>query len=235
MDNRKPSYHRAVSACLGMTFLICFTIAMGKVGFGKPKKDPLITAMPMPLSNYKGGEIAIFKHDELYSYLSGRNFKIPKSASLHEMRRCYLAYSYQPLFDSVSALTNIQPSVLFAYFIMEATKEGVESELFTNTWNPGGVKYKGKHTPYYAYDDCYVNGKAVPCAFENPGSFDNAVKLWAEVFNAPRYSACKDLSIRATCECLERAGYHSAKNFKQRARIANAYATYLKYAPDVAR
>lgn len=235
MDNKRRTYRHAMSASVGIAALITFTIAMGELGFGKPKETGAVKPSSLVLSNFKGVEIDHLKHDELYSYLIDRNFNIPKTASLHELRRCYLAHSYQPLFDTVAKLTNIDPAILFAYFIMEATKEGVESELFKNTWNPGGVKYKGKHKPYYAYDDCYLNGKAVPCAFENPGTFDNAVKLWAEVFNADRYQSCKNLSIKATCECLEHAGYHTAKSYKQRVQIANAYSTYLKYAADAAR
>lgn len=232
MDNRYGKNHNAIAACLGATFLACFTLAMGKLGFGKPKKDPVKQIVQAPMySNTVGRELADFSQTDMYAYLSGRGFKIAANMPLHEMRRMYLAYWYRPLFDSVSVRTGFSSDVLFAFFIMEATREGVESPMFSDTWNPGGVKYRGKYTPYYSYDDCFENGKAAPCAFENPGSFANAVALWSDVFNHPRYSACKTDNITASCKCLEQAGYHTAKNHAQRARIAKSYRKYRKCFP----
>ena len=232
MDNRYGKNHNAIAACLGATFLVCFVIGMGKLGFGKPKNDPVEQKIQEPLySNTVGKELSMFNQSDMYSYLSGRGFSVQATMSLHEMRRLYLAYCYRPLFDSVSVRTGFSSDILFAFFIMEATREGVESPMFSDTWNPGGVKYRGKYEPYYSYDDCFENGVPVQCAFENPGSFANAVELWSEVFNHPRYSACKTKNIASSCRCLEDAGYHTAKNHAQRARIAKAYRGYLKLCP----
>lgn len=231
MDNRYWKNHNAVAACLGATFLACFTLAMGKLGFGKPKKDPVEKPSVETLRNTYGREIETFDAAELYAYLTGRGFKVGFDMPLHEMRRLYLAYCYRPLFDSVSVRTGLMPDVLFAYFIMEATREGVESPMFTDTWNPGGVKYRGRFEPYYAYDDCSKNGKPTKCAFEHPGCFQNAVALWSDVFLNERYRRCKTDDIALSCKCLQQAGYHTSKNHAQRARIAKSYRAYLKRFP----
>lgn len=233
MDNRYGKNHNAIAACLGITFLICFTIGMGKVGFGKPKEALAEKAVDITEPQIvKASELAFMGQASLEHYLNAHGFNIPYNTPLHEMRRAYLAYAYKPLFDSVSMRTAISSDVLFAFFIMEATREGIESPMFADTWNPGGVKYKGRFEPYYAYDDCYEKNEPVPCAFENPGNFENAVALWSEVFNSDRYKPCKNKSYEQTCKCLEDAGYHTARNHKQRSRIAKAYRNYLKWSPD---
>lgn len=236
MDDRKRAYRNAVSACLGIVSIISFTVAIGRAGLGKPKEAAEeINVAPVLISNSIGHELKHMDEAQLRTYLSARGFKTDAILTLHELRRAVLANFYQGLFDSTSVRCGISQDVLFAYFIMEATKEGVESSMFLATWNPGGVKHRGVYSAYYAYDDCKQNGKAVPCAFENPGSFENAVELWASVFNAARYSACKNLPIEATCKCLEQAGYHTAKNYRQRARIAKSYQRYLSFSPNAWR
>lgn len=233
MDKRFWQNRSFVQAYVGIAFLVCFILAMGKVGFGKPKrKDPIVLYPPAQyLSNTAAFELSHFDESDIKEYLSGRNFKV-SDMSLHETRRCYIAYHYQALFDSVSVRTDISSDVLFAYFIMEATREGVESPMFMATWNPGGVKHRGRYKPYYSYDDCYKNGQAVPCAFESPGSFDNAVELWSDVFNHKRYRGCKNKPIEDTCECLYKAGYHTSRNYRQRVRIAKSYRAYQNRFPD---
>ena len=237
MDDRTRQNRHALSACVGCLALIGFILGMGKLGFGLPKKDPIriIPESSVGLANTAGIEVSGFDRFELNSYLTGKNFKIAADMSLHEMRRCYLAYHYQALFDSVSVRTKISPAVLFAFFIIEATREGIESPLFSDTWNPGGVKYRGRFSPYYSFDDCYENGAPVKCAFENPGSFENAIALWSDVFNQERYEPCKKLPNLESCRCLQISGYHTAKNYRQRARIADAYSEYKKMFPDARR
>jgi hypothetical protein len=217
---------------------------MGKIGFGKPKVATIknVHTNENAVHIVKASELSFMGEASLMHYLNAHGFNIPDNTPLHEMRRAYLAHAYRPLFDSVSIRTAISSDVLFAFFIMEATREGIESPMFADTWNPGGVKYRGRFTPYYSYDDCFENGKSVPCAFENPGNFENAVELWAQVFNSERYLPCKNKnerclpcevkSIEQTCKCLEDAGYHTAKSYKQRSRIAKSYRNYLKWSPD---
>lgn len=242
MDDRKRTYRHAISAGVGFVSIISFTLAMGELGFGKPKEMPVRAfEVKHTFSNQIGREVSALSQSELRDYLSGKGFDLPANISLHKMRRVLLASWYKPLFDSTSAKTGVLADVLFAFFIIEATREGVESPMFLATWNAGGVKYRafeysdGSREPFYSYDDCAENGRPVMCAFENPGSFENSVALWAAVFNSERYLSCKDLSIEETCKCLQQKGYHTAKNYRQRARIAKAYRTYLNMSPDARR
>lgn len=235
MDDRTRQNRCALSAAIGVFSLTAIILIAGKMGFGKPEAIAAKAYAAPKMHNRAGAELSRFDRNGLYTYLTDRNFNIPASARLHEIRRMYLAYHYQALFDSVSVRTSIPAPVLFAFFIIEATREGIESPLFSDTWNPGGIKYRGRFSPYYSFDDCHENGKPVKCAFEHPGNFDNAALLWSDVFNQKRYKPCKNLSNLETCRCLQISGYHTAKNYRQRARIADSYPAYQKMFPDARR
>ena len=228
MDLRKRKNCYALHFCLGVIGLASFCYWMGKCGFGKPTDAILpVEVEKAQIGNTIGSDLQHFGQFELWQYMDARGFVLPIDMPLHELRRAMLANYYKPLFDSVAAKTNITTEVVFAFFIIEATREGIESPMFLATWNPGGVKYRGLYKPYYAYDDCFENGQAVMCAFEHPGNFKNAVTLWSEVLNQERYDACRDKGIDETCKCLQRQGYHRANNYRQRARIAKKYSFYL--------
>jgi len=194
------------------------------------KENPILVS----LSNTAGKAVQKYGEEEMRQFLSDRGFRNLTGVRLHALRRMYLLWHYAPLFERVHIETGISREVLFAYFIIEATRDGAESDLMAGTWNPGGVKYKGATDSVAAYDDCTdANGNPVPCAFEAPGSFEKASEVWSSVFNAERYTGCKNLDIDKTCECLQRCGYHTAKNHRQRAKIARQYIAYVKnHLPD---
>lgn len=231
MDRRQDGLYQSLYKPVGVVAVAAlFFNAAEKMGFGAPMRhDPVPDAGPVPisLSNTAGLAISEYSEEQLRAFLQDRGFRNLDKSPLHQMRRMYLLWHYMPLFDHVSAATGIGNDVLFAYFVIEATREGVESELMQKAFNPGGVKHRGRYEAVYAFDDCTdTAGKPIPCAFENPGSFDNAVKLWSEVFNAPRYKACKSLPAKETCRCLYENGYHGANNHASRARLAGQYHKY---------
>lgn len=230
MDQRQDGIYQSLHKPVAVVAVAAlFFNAAEKMGFGLPHEKAVVpdpVPEPIALSNTAGLAISEFTEEQLRSFLQDRGFRNIDAEPLHQMRRMYLLWHYMPLFDHVSAATGIGNDVLFAYFVIEATREGVESELMQKAFNPGGVKHRGRYEAVYAYDDCYLNGKPIPCAFENPGTFENAVKLWAEVFNAPRYKDCKSLSAKETCKCLYENGYHGANNYKSRARLAGDYHKY---------
>jgi len=39
--------------------------------------------------------------------------------------------------------TDLPISVIYAFFIIEATNAGIESKLMAKAFNPGGIKYRG--------------------------------------------------------------------------------------------
>lgn len=231
MDKRQNGIHKSLYKPVGVIAVASiFFNAAGKMGFGLPHEEAVAAATeiePVALSNTAGLAISELTEEQLRAFLQDRGFRNLDKSPLHQMRRMYLLWHYMPLFDHVSAATGISNDVLFAYFVIEATREGVESELMQKAFNPGGVKHHGRYEAVYAFDDCSdTSGKPIPCAFENPGTFENAVKLWAEVFNAPRYKDCKSLSAKETCKCLYENGYHGSNNYKSRARLAGDYHKY---------
>lgn len=230
MDQRQDGLYQSLCKPVGVIAVAAlFFNAAEKMGFGLPHEKAVVpdpVPEPIAISNTAGFAISELTEEQLRTFLQDRGFRNIDAEPLHQMRRMYLLWHYIPLFDHVSAATGIGNDVLFAYFVIEATREGVESELMQKAFNPGGVKHRGRYEAVYAYDDCYLDGKPIPCAFENPGTFENAVKLWAEVFNAPRYKDCKSLSAKETCKCLYENGYHGANNHKSRARLAGDYHKY---------
>ena len=186
-------------------------------------QDKVVEAPLAVVSNKAGRSIEHMSQSELYTSLSSAGFRNLEGYSLHDMRRVYLAWHYKPLFEAVSQNTGISEAVVFAFFIVEATIAGVESDLFSGHWNPGGIKYRGMFAKTLKHDDCYNNGVPVPCAFESMASADEAIQAWSAVFNSGRYEDCKAKPVAETCKCLQRKGYHTANDYKRRANIAKSY------------
>jgi hypothetical protein len=176
-----------------------------------------------PPHNKAGRAIAEMSETELRTMLSEAGFRGVDDLSLSMMRRLFLAWHYKALYERVARKSGIAEPVVFAYFIIEATIEGRESDLWADHWNPGGIKYRGRANVVMAKDDC----GPVPCAFESFSSFDQAVHYWAEVFNSERYKDCKRRQIDDTCACLKKAGYYTGKGWKYRAVIAHQYVEFI--------
>lgn len=147
--------------------------------------------------------------------------------SINELRRIMIAYEYDALFWDMREKTGLPISFFFAFFIFEATRDGLETEMWRNHWNPGGIKYKGKYNVVRKYDDC--KGK---CNFASMPNYAAAVDMWSEVLNQPRYSACKsEANALDICKCIKKAGYHTDNSYTTRARLMNDYWKYRKSFP----
>jgi flagellum-specific peptidoglycan hydrolase FlgJ len=110
--------------------------------------------------------------------------------------------------------------------------------------NPGGIKYRGSGKPYKAMDDCYVNGKKVKCSFQTFKTYQSMIDGWSDVLNLPRYKKCKNFmyaktsrgltpkqKVDGTCKCLQKQGYHTAKQWKVRSDLSSSYWTAKKSFP----
>lgn len=193
------------------------------LGFGVSETPTPPNPQPAEITPDGGFSLRDLSQHELREYLTSLGFKNISKTSLHEMRRMFLAYYYDALLAEVNKKTHINKAVLFAYLIIEGTKEGIETPLLRNHWNPGGIKYKGVGSKTYQYDDCFSNGRPVPCEFESVTTFNEAVNLWTDVFNNKRYTDCKNKPAAQTCQCLQEAGYHSANSWRIRFNIAKQY------------
>lgn len=185
---------------------------------------PLYFHSNTPPSNRAGWSLRDLDEDEYGQMLSEAGFRNVDGLGLPMMRRLFLAWHYKALYEKVAKRTGISEPVLFAYFIIEATSQGVESKLWMEHWNPGGIKYRGRAGVTFHKDDC----GGVPCAFESVDGFDRAVEIWSSVFNNPRYKDCKRENIDMTCACLKKSGYYTGPGWKNRAAIARQYESFLQ-------
>lgn len=162
---------------------------------------------------------------ELSEKMKNEGFVNIDGYDLYMLRRIWLAYKYDQFFWDVHEETGFPVSVLYSYFIIEATVKGVESNLMRNYMNPGGVKYRGDGKKAKAYDDCFNSkGKPVPCDFSVYETYEDMVTGWSKVFNNKRYQKCKsEKNARNICKCLYKSGYHTGNNWSQRAEISKGY------------
>ena len=180
-----------------------------------------------------GRSVGHFDEYEMRMFMREYGFKNLQHVKLPMLRRIYLAYSYKQMYKDMSASTGLGEGIIFAFHIFESTINGIETDLFAQHKNPGGIKYKGQGYKVRWYDDCYdESGKSIPCEFEGFNSYQDMLSAWSLVLNAERYAPCKELSdVRSICKCLQDSGYHTADSYKQRAFLAKQYASLHKYFP----
>lgn len=207
------------------------------LGFGANEEERIEDTQQTSISPDGGYLLRNKTHSQMLSILKYMDaIGSWRNLSEHELRRMYLANYYDRFFSDVNSNTGIDKSVLFAYFIVEATKEGIETPIFRKHWNPGGVKYRGVGNKTLQYDDCYdSDGRSIPCAFSSVSSYQEAITLWSGVFNSDRYKKCKNIPIRETCSCFQKAGYHTSNSWRSRAVIAEWYINYTKNIQDARR
>lgn len=222
-DMWRSAFQGAMAATAFWLVLLCKITCSKTEPVEVVKENIAVHPLSNVASNDAGRSVEHMTQEELYTSLSVAGFRNLEGYSLHDMRRVYLAWHYKPLFEAVSKNTDIAEAVIFAFFIVEATIAGVESDLFLGHWNPGGIKYRGMFAKTLKNDDCYENGVPVPCAFESMSSADEAVQAWSAVFNSGRYDNCKAKPITETCKCLQKNGYHTANDYRRRSRIAETY------------
>ena len=190
------------------------------------------------MKNLPGKEIKKLDRQELLEYLDVRGFRRLEGKNIVELRRIWLAYMYDNFFYTMHQKTNLPISVIYAFFIIEATNNGIESNLMAKALNPGGIKYRGTGSKVSAMDDCYKNGVKVPCTFQAFNSYNAMVQGWADVLNLPRYKKCKRFVfkehnrgmnakdiVNATCKCFYKSGYHTSNLWKVRSNLSTEYWT----------
>jgi hypothetical protein len=200
------------------------------------KEYPQENTAIIDVKNLPGNAIKNMDKDELYDYMDAVGFQRLKGKSLVDLRRIYLGFMYDDFFYSMHKKTNLPISVIYAFFVIEATNAGIESKLMAKALNPGGIKYRGTGKKINAMDDCYKNGKKIPCAFQAFSSYNAMVQGWADVLNLPRYKNCKRYMfakynrgmsakniVDATCKCFYKSGYHTSNLWKVRSNLSTEY------------
>jgi hypothetical protein len=180
-----------------------------------------------------GWEVRKLSGLQLRQTLEGRGFRNLAKVDRAKLRRIYLAYCYESMLMNVHVLTDFPVSMIYSFFIIEATSQGVETELWRKHANAGGVKALKGHG-YVTYKTREViNGrnKYIKAKFMSAETTEEGMNLWAGVLNSGRYAACKKANYKikgiklyeSICKCVYKSGYHTDRDYKFRASLMAEY------------
>lgn len=180
-----------------------------------------------------GYEIRKLSGSNLRKTLEGRGFRNLEDVNLAKLRRIYLAYCYESMLMNVHFLTDFPVSMIYSFFIIEATSQGVETMLWRKHANAGGVKaIKGYGSATFKTREV-INGrnKIIKAKFMSASSTEEGIKAWASVLNSGRYYECKKANYKlqgkrlyeSICKCIYKSGYHTDTDYKFRASLMAEY------------
>lgn len=202
-----------------------------------------ITALNLPIkseinesaygSRSYGYEVRKLSGNQLRQTLEGRGFRNLENVDRAKLRRIWLAYSYEAMLMNVHLLTDFPVSMIYSFFIIEATSQGIETELWRKHANAGGVKaLKGHQSVTYKTREV-IRGrdKYIKAKFMKAESTEEGMKLWAGVLNSGRYAECKKANYKmkgiklyeSICKCVYKSGYHTDRDYKFRASLMAEY------------
>jgi hypothetical protein len=171
--------------------------------------------------------------EQLRQTLEGRGFRNLKGVDKSKLRRIYIAYCYESMLMNVHLLTDFPISMIYSFFIIEATSVGIETELWRKHANAGGVKaLKGqKSVTYKTREVIKGKDKYIRAKFMKADNTEEGMKLWASVLNSGRYAACKKANYKikgirlyeSICKCVYKSGYHTDRDYKFRASLMAEY------------
>lgn len=180
-----------------------------------------------------GWEVRKLSGEQLRQTLEGRGFRNLKGVDKSKLRRIYIAYCYESMLMNVHLMTDFPISMIYSFFIIEATSQGIETELWRKHANAGGVKaLKGQQTVTYRTREV-IRGKNryIRAKFMKASNTEEGMKLWAGVLNSGRYAACKKANYKlkgmrlyeSICKCVYKSGYHTDRDYKFRASLMQEY------------
>ena len=166
---------------------------------------------------------------ELRKYLTINGFRNLKNANLYQMRRMWMMFHYEDMLMNVHILTEFPISMLYSFFIIEATNKGIETNLWRLHANAGGIKaIKGYGTKTYKTEEV-IRGKrkTISAKFMKAKNTQEGIEVWARVFNSGRYYECKKANYslptkdlyESICKCVYKSGYHTDPKYKFRAQF----------------
>ena len=180
-----------------------------------------------------GWEVRKLSGEQLRQTLEGRGFRNLKGVDKSKLRRIYIAYCYESMLMNVHLLTDFPISMIYSFFIIEATNAGIETELWRKHANAGGVKaLKGQQSVTYKTREV-IRGrdKYIRAKFMKAANTEEGMKLWASVLNSGRYADCKKANYKikgirlyeSICKCVYKSGYHTDRDYKFRASLMAEY------------
>jgi hypothetical protein len=180
-----------------------------------------------------GYEVRKLSGNQLRQTLEGRGFRNLANVDRAKLRRIYIAYCYESMLMNVHLLTDFPISMIYSFFIIEATSQGIETDLWRKHANAGGVKAlkNGKYVTYRTREVIKGKDKYIKAKFMSASTTEEGIKLWAGVLNSGRYAACKKANYKmkgiklyeSICKCVYNSGYHTDTGYKFRASLMAEY------------
>jgi hypothetical protein len=180
-----------------------------------------------------GYEVRKLSGNQLRQTLEGRGFRNLANVDRAKLRRIYIAYCYESMLMNVHLLTDFPISMIYSFFIIEATSQGIETELWRKHANAGGVKAlkNGKYVTYRTREVIKGKDKYIKAKFMSASTTEEGIKLWAGVLNSGRYADCKKANYKmkgiklyeSICKCVYNSGYHTDTGYKFRASLMAEY------------
>jgi hypothetical protein len=189
--------------------------------------------------NY-GHSIRRLSLKELRQKLTNMGFKHLNNIDLFKMRRIWLLYNYDDMLMNVHVLTDFPVSMIYSFFIIEATTAGIETDLWRLHANAGGVKaLRGHGTVTYSTREV-IGGrnKRIRAKFFSSKSTKDGIALWSGVLNSDRYKKCKVFDekppklYKKICKCIYKSGYHTDTDYEFRASLMTEYWNLKKHLPE---
>lgn len=170
---------------------------------------------------------------ELREFLKLKGFRNIDNLTLHKLRRVYLGYRYEEMLMKVHKLTDFPLSMLYSFFIIESTKNGIETDLWRIHSNSGGIKsIKGYGSVSFLTREV-IRGRNVRLKqrFFSGKNTDEGIEVWSRVLNSGRYYECKKVNYKLPkqklyekiCKCIYENGYHTDKDYKFRSSLMKEF------------
>lgn len=170
---------------------------------------------------------------ELREFLKFRKFRNVDKLTLHKLRRIYLGYRYEEMLMKVHELTDFPLSMLYSFFIIESTKNGIETDLWRVHSNSGGIKsIKGYGSVSFLTREV-IRGRNVRLKqrFFSGKNTDEGIEVWSRVLNSGRYYECKKVNYKLPkqklyekiCKCIYENGYHTDRDYKFRSTLMKEF------------
>jgi len=166
---------------------------------------------------------------ELRKHLKTNGFRNLENATLVQMRRMWMAFHYESMLMNLHLLTEFPISMLYSFFIIEATTNGIESNLWRLHANAGGMKaFKGYGSvTYKTYEVIRGKNVTMKAKFMSAKNTQEGIEAWAKVLNSGRYYECKKANYKlpkkqlyeSICKCVYESGYHTDPKYKFRAQF----------------
>ena len=220
-------------------FFTIFETKIDTVYVEKKVKEEVINEEAYGDRNY-GHSIRKLNLKELRQKLTNMGFRQLNNVDLFKMRRIWLLHNYNDMLMNVHVLTDFPVSMIYSFFIIEATTAGIETDLWRLHANAGGVKaLKGHSTVTYRTREV-IRGrnKYIKAKFFSSKSTKDGIALWSGVLNSDRYKKCKVYDVKPPqlykkiCKCIYKSGYHTDTDYEFRASLMSEYWDLKKHLPE---